>query len=378
MLLLVIISFTSAILAIDYSDYLTLPYSSLPSQTPNCTTFSRGITNNVIPQNGGSLPEDSFLLQNNGLLYAYGGGYLTVVNPSNEELITSIQLTSCVKLSRDSHFSLSYDYSLFCFDAVHNLLFCASENGWVYAINCTNNTIAYIIDDVTISSYPRQHRVVFDEQSSTLIHYVCERPVNLSEELLGVGRLSSYNISQNNYSINYTHTCDNDQEKIFDLILHFNTSVANERWLLYSTIDGDIMKLNCYSATFSPSVLISQNEIGLNRKPRGFSHSINPVTQTPEIICCTSTETSLPPVILVSINPQLSYEFIEVNSLGAFNAVNYAEYCLFNNKVYLWGRQYMDGSIQSQNLKIIDRTTLTLSGNMLMSNTPHFSYLIDL
>ena len=182
MSLLVIISFTSGILAIDYSDYLTLPYSSLPTQTPSCTTFSRGITNNVIPQNGGSLPEDSFLLQNNGLLYTYGGGYLTVINPSTEALVSSLQLTTCIDLSRVSNLALSYDYSLFCFDAIHNLLFCAVENGWIYAINCTNNTVVYVIDDVTISSFPRQNRVVFDEQSSALIHYVCERAVNFSED----------------------------------------------------------------------------------------------------------------------------------------------------------------------------------------------------
>jgi hypothetical protein len=154
--------------------------------------------------------------------------------------------------------------------------------------------------------------------------------------------------------MNFAHTFDNDQDKLFDLILHFNTSVANERWLLYSTINGDIMMLNCSSTSYTPTVLISQSQLGLTRKARGFSLSINPVTQTPEILCCASSETVANLVGLVSINSSLSYEFIDLSNIEGFLGVSYAEYCPYNNKVYMWGQLYG----VNQCLKVIDRTTL--------------------
>lgn len=118
------------------------------------------------------------------------------------------------------------------------------------------------------------------------------------------------------------------------------------------------MKLNCYSNMFNPTVLISHNEIGSNCKLMGFSLSINPVTQTPEILCCASSEISYL-LRLIAINPLLSYEFIDISSIESFSGVGYAEYCQFNNTVYLWGQQASPpGPYQS--LKIIDRTTLSL------------------
>ena len=188
-------------------------------------------------------------------------------------MITSYQVTD--RLCKNGNFELPKDYDLFAFDNTTNILYCAVETGNILIIDCNTNTI---IDQIPSSSgyneLPYQNRLIFDEISHTLVHYY-----NCSGQDTAV--LSAYSTSTTEPELKYSVQLAGD-DKIYDMILHFNIDIPETRWLLFSTEAGNIKYINCFDIEYDPSeAYIAVNE----HKASGFCKSIDPSDLQPEILC---------------------------------------------------------------------------------------------
>lgn len=292
---LVILALLGLLSGNAYTEYFKCPENSLPDPVLFQYSSDRPMdADHVIPENGGTIGEDSFYNPTNGIIYVYGGMYLTLIDADDNSLITSLQVTNqlCKR-----HSSLTYprDNNLFAYVEATNTLFCATEIGSIVVINCDTNSIESEMNDYAIlNKIPSQHRLLYDNMSQTLFQYFN------TDEYAGTGsaRLIAYSVTSTYpyLEVKYSTPDLTGNDKIFDLILHYDTSLTGTRWLLFSTEAGDIKYINCFDDNFN-NVHVAYS-VTVDRQARGFCMSMdpmdpeNPADDQPEILCGTyhSTE----------------------------------------------------------------------------------------